>query len=39
MVFQIILVEDLRMWNRGFEIFLIGLYDGEIGNTNIAGKY
>ena len=36
---SIILVEDLRKWNRGFEIFLIDLCDGEIGNENIAGKY
>ena len=36
---SIILVEDLRKWNRCFEIFLIDLCDDEIGNENIAGKY
>ena len=36
---SIILVEDLIMWNRGFKIFLIGHYAGEIGNKNIASKY
>ena len=36
---SIILAEDLIRWNRGFEIFLIDRYDGEIGNINIAGKY
>ena len=36
---SIISVEDLRKENRGFEIFSIDRYDGEIGNKNIAGKY
>ena len=36
---SIILVEDLRRWNIGFEIFLIDRYGGEIGNKNITGKY
>ena len=33
-----VLVEDLIRWNRGFEIFLIDQYAGDIGNTSIAGK-
>ena len=33
------LVEDLIRWKRGFEIFLIDHYAGDIGNKNIAGKY
>ena len=32
-------MEDLIRWNRGFEVFLIDYYDGEIVNTNITGKY
>ena len=36
---SVILVEDLIRWNKGFEIFLIDRYDGEIENINIAGKY
>ena len=36
---SVVLVEDLIRWNKGFEIFLIDHYDGEIGNINIAGKY
>ena len=33
------LVEDLISWKKGFEIFLIDHYTGDIGNKNIAGKY
>ena len=36
---SIILVEGLVRSNRGFEMFLIDHYAGDIGNTNIAGKY
>ena len=32
----IILVEDLVRWKRGFEMFLIEHYTGDIGNKNIA---
>ena len=35
---SIILLEDLIRWKRGFEIFLIGQYTGDIGNKIIAGK-
>ena len=35
---SIILLEDLIRWKRGFEIFLIGQYAGDIGNKIIAGK-
>ena len=36
---SIILVEDLIKWKRGFEIFLIDHYAGDIGNKNNTGKY
>ena len=36
---SIILVEGLVRSNRGFEIILIDHYAGDIGNTNITGKY
>ena len=36
---SIILVEDLIRWSRGFEIFLIDHYAGDIRKKNIAGKY
>ena len=36
---SIILVEDLKRWNKGFEIFLIDHYPSDVGNKNIAGKY
>ena len=36
---QIILVEDLKRWKIGFEIFLIDHYAGNIWNENIAGPY
>ena len=34
---SIILAEDLIKWKRAFKIFLIDLYDGDIGNRNITG--
>ena len=36
---SIILVEDQIRWKRGFEIFLIDHYAGDIGNKNIVSKY
>ena len=36
---SIILVEDLIRGERGFEIFLLDHYAGDIGNENISGKY
>ena len=36
---SMISVEDLRKWNRDFDIFLIDRYDSEIGNKNVTGKY
>ena len=36
---SIILVEDVIKWKRGFEIFLIDHYHGDIRKKNIAGKY
>ena len=33
---SIILVEDLTRWKRGFELFLIDHYAGDIRNKNIA---
>ena len=33
------LVKDLIRWKRGFEIFLIDHFAGDIGNNNITGKY
>ena len=35
---SIILVEELISWKRCFEIFLIDLCTGDIGNNKIAGK-
>ena len=35
---SIILAENLIRWTKGFEIFLIDHYAGDIGNKNIAGK-
>ena len=32
-------LKDLIKWKRGFEIFLIDHYAGDIGNKNITGKY
>ena len=32
-------MEDQIKWKKGFEIFLIGHYAGDIGNGNIASKY
>ena len=34
-----VLVEDLIRWKRGFEIFLIDHYAGDIGNIYIADKH
>ena len=36
---SIIPVEDIMSWIKGFEIFLIDHYAGDIGNKNIAVKY
>ena len=36
---SIILVEDVIKWKRGFEIFLIDHYHGDIRKKNIAGEY
>ena len=36
---SIISLKYLIKWKRGFEIFLIDHYAGDIGNKNIAGKY
>ena len=36
---SIILVKDLIRWMRGFEVFLIDHYAGDIGNNSIIGKY
>ena len=35
---SIILVENVIRWTKGFKIFLIDHYAGDIGNKNIAGK-
>ena len=35
---SVILVENLMCRKRGFEIFLIDHYAGDIGNKNMAGK-
>ena len=35
----IILVEDLIRQRRGFEVFLIDHYVGDIWNKNVAGTY
>ena len=35
---SIISMEDLIIWKRGFEIFLINQYAGGIRKKNIAGK-
>ena len=32
-------VKDLIKWKRGFEMFFIDHYAGDIGNKNITGKY
>ena len=32
-------MEDLIRCKRGFEIFLIEHFAGDVGNKNIAGKY
>ena len=36
---SIISVKDLIKWKKGFEIFLIDHYAGDIGNKYITGKY
>ena len=36
---SVISVKDLIRWKRGFEIFLIDHYAGDIGNKNVTGKY
>ena len=36
---SIILVEYLKRWNRGFEIFFIDHYAGDVGSKKITGKY
>ena len=36
---SIISVKDLIRLKRGFEIFSIDHYAGDIGNKNIAGNY
>ena len=36
---SIISVKDLIRWKRGFEMFLIDYYAGDIGNNNVTGKH
>ena len=36
---SVISVKNLITWKRGFEIFLIKQFAGDIGNKNITGKY
>ena len=36
---SVISVKELIRWKRGFEIFLIDHYAGDVENNNISGKY
>ena len=36
---SLILVKDLTRGKRGFDIFFIDHYVGDIGNKNITGEY